>query len=282
MTEIDGKSDQQWLLNEVESSHSHDRDYHSLVLENAKLAQEVAQLREAVAARDTFLAVAAHELRNPMTPIVGRVQRLRRILRMPDFQTETLEKNLEHIEWLVAQYVKRATTLLDVSRVTTGKVRLNLAPANIDVIVGEVVENFRPLADYAGSALTCHLPDGPIKRQCDRLALEQVLDNLVSNAVKYGAAGPITVSAREEPGTQRLVLEVQDHGSGIPPESQNRIFERFERAVRPADEGSGFGVGLWVVRQLVETMDGTIKIISQPGEGSTFTVVLPLSLTEEN
>lgn len=246
----------------------------------ADLVEENALLREAVAARDAFLAVAAHELRNPMTPIVGRVERLRRLLRKPDFRPETLEKSLEQIEWLIAQYVKRATTLLDVSRVTTGQFRLHPAPTDVCGLVRDVVENFAPVADLAGASLTCHLADRALMRMCDRLALEQILDNLVSNAIKYGGAQPILVSVSEDE-VGSVIMQVHDEGPGISADSQARIFERFERAVRPGQHHSGFGVGLWVVRQLIETMGGTVTIASRPYEGTTFTVTLPLPTIED-
>ena len=242
---------------------------------HADLMEEIALLREAVAARDAFLAVAAHELRNPMTPIVGRVERLRRLIRKPDFRPETLEKSLEQIEWLIAQYVKRATTLLDISRVTTGQFRLDPAPTDIGDLVRDVVENFVPVADLTGALLSCHVDDVALIRICDRLALEQILDNLVSNAIKYGEGKPILVSVSEDEAGS-VVMQVHDQGPGISAESQARIFERFERAVRPGQHGGGFGVGLWVVRQLIETMGGTVRISSRPDEGTTFTVIVPL------
>ena len=248
---------------------------------HADLVEEVALLREAVAARDAFLAVAAHELRNPMTPIVGRVERLRHLLRKPDFRPETLEKSLDQIEWLIAQYVKRATTLLDVSRVTTGQFRLDPAPADVCDLVREVVENFAPVATLAGASLTCRVPDAAIIRMCDRLALEQVLDNLVSNAIKYGAGQPVLISLSHAEPSGSVIMQVHDQGPGISADSQARIFERFERAVRPGQHGGGFGVGLWVVRQLIDTMGGTVTISSRPGEGTTFMVTLPLLKIED-
>jgi signal transduction histidine kinase len=157
-----------------------------------------------------------------------------------------------------------------------GKFRLDLARTNVSALVREVVENFGPIANYAGSSLSAHLPQGEIVRICDRLALEQILDNLISNAIKYGAGQPIVVSISEDITMGHIVVRVQDHGPGISPECQARIFERFERAVRPGEHGGGFGVGLWIVRQLAEAMGGTVTIFSQPNEGSTFTVTLPL------
>ena len=211
-----------------------------------------------------------------MTPIVGRVQQLRHLIRRPDFRPETLDKRLEHIEWLIAQYVKRATILLDVSRVTSGKFRLDPTPTNVSHLIRDVVENFGLIAELAGSSLTCRFTGGDIHRLCDRLALEEILDNLVSNAIKYGAGQPIVVSATEDAASGLVTVHVQDQGPGISIENQARIFERFERAIRPGQNASGFGVGLWVVGQLIETMGGSITIASQPDKGSTFTVSLPL------
>lgn len=244
------------------------------------LREENARLREAIAARDTFLAVAAHELRNPMTPIVGRVERLRRMMRKPDVALETIESGFEQIEWLIGRYLKRATTLLDVSRVTSGKFRLDLAQAELSPIVQEVAESFRPIVEHAGSLLTITVPAGPVVRVCDRLALEQILDNLISNAIKYAAGRPIEVSLVEDVVEGHVVLRVRDHGPGISPESQSRIFERFERAVRPGEHSGGFGVGLWIVRQMAEAMGGSVSISSQPNEGAMFIVTLPLANPE--
>jgi two-component system OmpR family sensor kinase len=202
-------------------------------------------------------------------------------MRKADFRPETLDKRLEQIEWLITQYVKRASILLDVSRVTSGKFRLDPAPTNVSNLIREVVENFGLVAELAGSSLTCRFTDGDIHRVCDRLALEQILDNLVSNAIKYGVGQPILVSATEDAASGSVIVQVQDQGPGISTENQTRIFERFERVVHPGQHAGGFGVGLWVVGQLVETMGGSITIASQPDKGSTFTVSLPLPTLKE-
>jgi len=250
--------------------------YKILAIKNEELIAENAQLREAVAARDAFLAVAAHELRNPMTPIIGGIERLCHMMNNPDLGRDALKKTAERIEWLMARYVRRATTLLDVSRVTTGKLRLDPAQTDIGTVVQDVVESFAPLAEYAGSSLTFSVPEQRVVRMGDRLALEQIIDNLVSNAIKYGAGGRIHVAASEDAVTGEILLEVRDSGPGISPHNQALIFERFERAVEPGAHSGGFGVGLWIVRQLAEAMGGTVKISSRVNEGSTFTVTLPL------
>jgi two-component system, OmpR family, sensor kinase len=254
-----------------------------LVTENAKLSRENAALREAVAARDTFLAVAAHELRNPMTPIRGRVQLLRRMLRKSadDAFMPKLERGLEQVEWLIEQYVKRATTLLDVSRATTGKLHLDMVAVDLGALVRDIAQDFTPVADHAGTPLEVRAPPGPVVCRGDKLALEQVIDNLVSNALKYGAGKPVVVRVADEcsaDGTAgTCIVRVRDRGAGISPQDQARIFDRFERAVRPGEHGGGFGVGLWIVQQFVQAMGGAVEVASTLGQGSTFTVRLPRS-----
>jgi two-component system, OmpR family, sensor kinase len=250
-----------------------------LTTENAKLAHENTTLREAVMARDAFLTVAAHELRNPMTPIRGRVQLLRRMLRRDDDKdvlVAKMEKGLEQVEGLIEQYIKRATTLLEVSRATTGQLHLDRVEVDLVALVQEVAHDMAPIADRAGSILEVRVPSDAVTCYGDRLAVEQIIDNLLSNAIKYGAGQPIVVSvdkALDRPNT--CLIRVRDHGVGISTEDQARIFARFERAVSPGEHHGGFGVGLWVVSQLVQAMSGTIEVASMRGQGSTFTVCLP-------
>jgi two-component system, OmpR family, sensor kinase len=250
-----------------------------LTRENAKLSHENTTLREAVIARDTFLAVAAHELRNPMTPIRGRIQLLRRMLRRDndkDVLVAKIEKGLEHVEGLIEQYIKRATTLLEVSRATTGQLHLDRVAVELCALVREVAQGLAPIAEHTGSTLEVCVPSDEVLCCGDRLAVEQVVDNLLSNAIKYGEGRPITVSVAEASDLSNTCLvRVRDHGEGISPENQARIFARFERAVHPGEHHGGFGVGLWIVSQLVQAMSGTIEVLSIPGQGSTFTVCLP-------
>ena len=246
----------------------------------AELTRENAGLSETVAARDAFLAIAGHELRNPMTPILGRVDLLKRLVSRPDFEPERVRQGLEQVEWLIRQYMKRATTLLDVSRITSGKLALSRAPVELCGVARQVVENFRPIAEHAGCTLASDLPDGSLIACGDPLAVEEIVDNLVSNAIKYGRGKPVLVSAVAGPDGEYVSLAVRDQGPGISAAHQGRIFERFERAVADGERNSGFGVGLWIVRQLAEAMGGKIEVVSEAGVGSTFCVTLPTRLDD--
>jgi signal transduction histidine kinase len=248
---------------------------------NARLIAEVARLTEAVEARDAFLAVAAHELRNPMTPIIGRIQILARAVRRPDFQVERLVQGLDQIEWLITRYLKRANVLLDVSRITSGKLALERLPVDVCEVAREVIENYNPLRKHAGSDLTLDLPGEPVVVSGDRLAIEEILDNLVSNSIKYGADKPILLRIGVDEEQHCAVIRVSDSGSGISSDDQARIFERFERAVQPGEHLHGFGVGLWIVHQLCQGMEGSVRVDSTPGRGSTFSVALPLQSSKD-
>lgn len=232
----------------------------------------IEELRAAVAARDAFIATAAHELRNPMTPIAGQVSLLLRLVRGGNAAPERIAAGLERVEWLIDRYVKRATTLLDVSRITTGKLQLEQKPVHVATIVREVANALAPIAEHARSPITVSVSDAAVG-ELDRLAVEQIVDNLLANALKYGAGKPIDVSA--ERAGESIAIRVRDRGIGISDADRARIFERFERAVGAAANSPGFGVGLWIVRQLAEAMGGEISVESTPGEGATFTVTLP-------
>jgi two-component system, OmpR family, sensor kinase len=235
----------------------------------AELIEAKAQLR----ARDEFLAIAAHELRNPMTPIAAWVELLiTQARRKSGVIPSEILSGLERLEYLVEAYVRRATTLLDVSRISTG--HLQLTPSEIDLSssVRATVSAMIPAAETAGCAINICVQNGLLGR-VDRIALEQVIENIVSNAIRYGAGQPIEVVFTADGNTVRLT--VSDQGIGISEADQARIFEQFQRA-RDNNTVGGFGVGLWITRQLVLAMGGSISVMSQLGSGSTFTVVLPL------
>jgi two-component system, OmpR family, sensor kinase len=234
----------------------------------------VVELAQAVRARDEFIAIAAHELRNPMTPILGYAEHLLAVGRRPESECpDVIIVGLERLVSLIGEYIKRATTLLDVSRITAGKLCAELSLVELSGVMRQAVERHRPEAERCGCRLKPSIEDN-VSGLLDQLAVEQIADNLLSNAIKYGAGEPIEVSLGRH-GAQAQ-LTVRDYGIGISEEDQARIFDAFERAVTRREHG-GFGIGLWVVRQLVDIMHGEIHVTSCPAEGSTFTVILPLS-----
>lgn len=242
-----------------------------------ELRRQNAELMEAVKARDEFLAIAAHELRNPMTPIIGQIALLLRAVHSPQgAPPERIREGLERLEISANQFVRRATTLLDISRFNAGRFRLHPEEVDLSLLVRSVAEGHVMLARHAGCLLDVRVQDR-IVGICDRTAAEEIVDNLLSNAIKYGAGHPVELDLSRQ-GTE-VILTVRDRGPGISKQDQVRIFAKFERLFGDR-EHAGFGVGLWLVRKLVDAMGGRITVSSRPGEGATFTVAVPLKQPE--
>jgi signal transduction histidine kinase len=230
----------------------------------------IAELRAAIAARDEFIAVAAHELRNPMTPIVGQVQLLLSRARR-ERVSESLIGGLEMLETAVDHYVRRATTLLEITRLNAEKIQLQPVSFDLSELVQECVRKYEQMAARAGSRLHC-LTEQSVLGTWDRLATEQVLDNLVSNAIRYGDGKPVNIELAAD--EHRVVLRVVDRGIGIAPADRTKIFERFEQGSTVSRSG-GFGIGLWLSNKLVQAQGGTLRVESELGQGSTFVATLP-------
>lgn len=262
------------LASKIRRSRGEFAQPHAPAVPQSQHARLVAELTQAVHARDAFITIAAHELRNPMTPILGYAEHLLLVCRRPESGCpDAIIVALESLVDLTTEYIKRATTLLDVSRITAGKLRAELSVVDLSEIMRRAVHRHRAYAERSGCRLKPSIEDN-VSGLLDQLAVEQIADNLLSNAVKYGAGEPIEVSLLRNGAKAQLT--VRDHGIGISEEDQARIFDAFERAVIRREHG-GFGIGLWVVRQLVDTMHGEIDVTSRPAEGSAFTVTLPLS-----
>jgi len=243
----------------------------ALSVENARLYREA---QEAVRLRDEFLSIASHELKTPLTPLSLKLQMLvREVQRQPD---SPFRRAVEGYIAVASRQVKKLSELmsdlLDVARIAGGRFRLEFEEVELGALAREVVARYEPEAARAGSALVLEGTAKHVAGQWDRLRLEQVITNLVDNAIKYGAGKPIHVSLEADAG--RACLRVRDEGIGIGPESLSRIFERFERAVSDRHYG-GLGLGLHITRTIVEAMGGSIQVESTPGQGATFTVVLP-------
>ncbi len=232
----------------------------------------ISELREAIRARDDFIAVASHELRNPMTPILTQVELLRAKARR-EGAPPAMEVGLGRLAVAIRRFVRRATTLLDVSRINAGRLRLSPAPLDLAAAVREVTMDHEAAALHAGSRLDLRLPEEGLTGTWDALAIEQIVENLIGNAVRYGCGRPIEVALAAE-GEGAVALTVRDEGTGIAEADLPRLFGRFEQAVQRREQG-GFGIGLWLTHQLVHAMGGTISVTSRVGDGSTFAVRLP-------
>ena len=241
--------------------------------EVARLRLLVDDLRLAVQARDDFIAIAAHELRNPMTPIQGFAELALACARTAEGSySSRIIALLERMQSAVQEFIKRASNLLDISRIEADNLRLTPSEVDLSALVLSVVERYELKAARGNCPLTLEIAQG-ICGELDRLAVEQIIENLLSNALKFGTGKPVTIRLRSD--GQSACMEVQDLGIGIQPDQQARIFGRFEQVVTK-HQGSGFGIGLWVAARLIEAMGGRLIVASRLEKGSTFTVMLPL------
>ena len=253
--------------------HGHTASVVMPFLDVTRLKRMEGQLQRAVAARDEFLSIASHELRTPLTALQLELQALQKRLGRGDTMTsEQLSHRLETGIRQVNRLGKLVNSLLDISRLTAGRIDLQIAEVDLAEVAREVTARLATEAARAGCTLSFAAGEGRATGQWDRLRLEQIASNLVSNAIKYGGGRPIEVAV-EHDGV-RARLRVSDRGIGIAPEDQARIFDRFERAVSERHYG-GFGLGLWIVRQIVHALQGGIWVQSRVGEGATFIVELP-------
>jgi len=223
----------------------------------------LAQAQEAVRLRDEFLSVASHELRTPLTALLLQLHGIP----AADERTRSKLDRATHAGERLAQLIE---ALLDVSRIATGKLELDVSEFELVDAAREITDRLRDSAVKAGCEISLRAT-GAIRVRLDRLRIEQVLTNLISNAIKYAAGQPIDISVSRAHGA--AILQIRDRGPGIPPDDLSRIFERFERAAAARNYG-GMGLGLYVTRQIVEAHGGTIVAENLPGGGACFTIRL--------
>jgi signal transduction histidine kinase len=238
----------------------------------SEIGRRQAEAQRAIRVRDDFLSVASHELKTPLTALKLQVEGL---LMASGQQPEppwvvSIKNNLAVIARQVVRLDKLVANLLDVSRIAAGRLILEPKSLNLVAVAREVVANFQPELTRQHISLEL-VADDVVMGVWDPLRIEQIITNLVSNAIRYGAGNLIEIKVDSVGSDARLT--VRDHGIGIAPHDLERVFERFERAVS-VDYG-GLGLGLYISRQIVRAHGGTISVESQLGQGSTFTVVLP-------
>jgi PAS domain S-box-containing protein len=250
----------------------------SQAIESSRLYREA---RDAIAIRDKFLSMASHELKTPLSTLTLVVSGLTRAARAGQIASMPSDKLLARFDRFEKQADRLAALIdemLDATRISAG--RLILEPGETDIVelAGEVVARFEDAADRAGCPISfetdCEEDEPQIVGHWDRNRLDQVITNLVSNAIKYGAGKPITVTVSRD-GAERAVVLVRDRGRGLDPRDQARVFQQFERAA--SENYGGLGLGLWIARQIVELHGGEISVESRLGEGAAFRVRLPLA-----
>jgi len=249
-----------------------DEELHRSQLE---LARQADQLRAADARKDEFLATLAHELRNPLAPIRTGLELLSASPHSPSFDPTlaVMHRQLSHM-------VRLIDDLLDVSRITQGKLELKRAPTSLRSVMDAAVEASRPLMDECGHTFSVALPDDDLWLDADATRIAQAVSNLLNNSTKYTPrGGNIELDVRRE--GERIAIEVRDNGIGIPRERLDDVFTMFNQIDRTVDPSKGgLGIGLALVRRLVEMHGGSIEAWSEgAGKGSTFTIRLPYTAT---
>jgi signal transduction histidine kinase len=246
----------------------------ALVLDNARLLELT---QRAVRARDEFLSIASHELKTPVTSLQLQLQLLKHLIetRGVDATAASTGQTVPSLAGKAEKQCGRITmlinNLLDISRISAKRLELNYEEIELGGLVREVISRFQDDLSEAGCEVTVQGPDFLVG-DWDRLRTEQVITNLLSNAMKYGRGKPISVETQVQDNVVRIV--VRDHGIGVAPEFQKKIFDRFERA-SASKNFKGLGLGLYIVKQIVNAHGGAIWVESRAGDGAAFIVEWP-------
>jgi phosphoserine phosphatase RsbU/P len=272
--QVDGPTLIRSIRYAVERKHAED--------ERARLGRDRAEVEAALRARDETLAAVSHDLRTPLTSIMGFAQLLRRRLdRDGGISPSELGERLNRIEEQAVQMTRMIDDLLDVARLDAGReLELRREPSNVIMLAEKAASDVQRTTDRHRLRVLATEPE--IVGDLDGARIERVIQNLLTNAVKYSPAGgdvDLTVRSEHHDDGEWAVIEVRDEGVGIPASELPRMFERFFRASNVSDRVRGTGLGLAGARQIVEQHGGRIMVSSEEGVGSTFTVLLPLEAT---
>ena len=231
------------------------------------------QAQEEVRARDEFISIASHELRTPVTALHVQLEMLRRVVERSGASVpEPVRARVTGLDRQVRRLSGLVEALLDLSRIRLGRLELNRVPVDLSALAREVAAPYQADPDMANGSTVKVIAPAPAVGSLDRVRIEQVLGNLLANAVKFGEGKPVEV--RVDLDGRGIRMAVIDHGVGIDDDQRKRIFGRFERAA-PAQHYPGLGLGLYVAREIVEAHGGSIRAEGSSGTGATFTVELP-------
>ncbi|SFT98145.1 hybrid sensor histidine kinase/response regulator [Pseudomonas marincola] len=249
------------------------------LLSELRCAQE--ELKLAVRMRDDFMSIVSHELRTPLNGLILETQLRKLHLQngnLQAFTPERLEIMTTRDERQINSLIRLIEDILDVSRIRTGKLSIRPAEVDLGVLVEHVLESYSAQLAEAGCTLERDISEGVVG-YWDAFRIEQVVINLLTNAMRYGAKQPVAVRVFAD--NDQAHVQVRDNGVGISAEDQARIFEQFER-VNANHSAQGLGLGLFITEQIVTAHNGTIKLHSELGAGSTFEVILPLKQAESS
>lgn len=252
-------------------------------MHNARMAEQekeklLQKEKEHVAARDDFLSIASHELKTPLTSLKLQSQVVMRSIAKNDqtiFTPEKVTNLVKQIDTQTTRLTRLVDDMLDISRIRTGRLKIEKETVDLTELILDVTERLKPqFLQVTGETPVLEIQEN-IKGSWDRFRIEQVLTNLLTNAIRYGNNKTVTIKTAVENNHARIC--VIDHGIGIAKENIDKIFQRFERAGMSASEISGLGLGLFITSQIIRAHGGTIHVESDLGKGSTFIVELPLS-----
>ncbi|MGJ7516419.1 hybrid sensor histidine kinase/response regulator [Pseudomonas baetica] len=260
------------MKQQVEALEQSRREQEALL---AQLQSTQIELEQAVRMRDDFMSIVAHEVRTPLNGLILETQLRKMHLARDNAAAFTLDKMhamVDRDERQIKSLIRLIEDMLDVSRIRTGKLSIRTTCFDLSVLVRSLLQNFAQQIEAAEASVSLDA-EQPVVGNWDEFRIEQVISNLLTNALRYGAKSPIKVKVYSENGEARV--EVRDFGIGISEENQQRIFQQFER-ISATHAIAGLGLGLFISEQIVTAHGGTITVESRIGEGALFRVCLPL------